>query len=86
MTFDVRDKHGGTFTYVGIPRNRLNIFTISFGNCMHQTFMLIEDYLFLVLVLVLVLVELLSSENSSSTSLLFVTYSIFQLPGLIDSS
>ena len=24
----------------------LNIFTISFGNCMHQIFMQIEDYLF----------------------------------------
>ena len=41
------------------------------------------------MVLALVLVELMSSENSSSTSLLFVTYPayrIFQLAGLIDSS
>ena len=34
VTFDVRDKHGGIFTYVVIPRNNFNIFIISFDNCM----------------------------------------------------
>ena len=32
VTFDVRDKHGGSFTYDEILRKFFDIFTISFGN------------------------------------------------------
>ena len=46
VTFDVRDKHGGSFTYDEIQRKVFDIFIISFGNCMHYMFMQTGDYLF----------------------------------------
>ena len=38
VTFDVRDKHGGSFTYDEIQRKVFDIFVICFGNCMHYMF------------------------------------------------
>ena len=46
VTFYVRDKHGGSFTYDEIQRKVFDIFIISFGNCMHYMFMQKGDYLF----------------------------------------
>ena len=46
VTFDVRDKHGSSFTYGEIQRKVFDIFIISFDNCMHYMFMQKGDYLF----------------------------------------
>ena len=46
VTFDVRDKHGGSFTYDEILRKVFDIFIISFGNGMHYMFMQKDGYLF----------------------------------------
>ena len=46
VTFDVRDKHGGSFTNDEIQRKVFDIFIISFGNYMHYMFMQKGDYFF----------------------------------------
>ena len=39
VTFDARDKHGGIFTYVEIPRKVFDIFIISVSSFMQYMFM-----------------------------------------------